>query len=74
MLGTESALPREKSCVIGRWHDNQHTLIRATAWRDAGDQSIMDIAGHVSGPILARYARGAGALTPRSSGGAARPG
>jgi hypothetical protein len=50
----------------------------------AGDQTIMDIAGHVSSKMLARYSHirmeakrdaleVAGAPAPRSTGGAARP-
>lgn len=37
---------------IGRWHDNRHTLITELAESGAGDQTIMDIAGHVSKQML----------------------
>jgi integrase len=39
---------RLKAEVTGRWHDNRHTLITDLAESGAGDQTIMDIAGHVS--------------------------
>ncbi len=39
----------------GRWHDNRHTLITDLAERGAGDQTIMDIAGHVSKQMLKHY-------------------
>ena len=41
--------------VSGRWHDNRHTLITELAERGAGDQTIMDIAGHVSKQMLKHY-------------------
>jgi len=41
--------------VTGRWHDNRHTLITELAERGAGDQTIMDIAGHVSKQMLKHY-------------------
>jgi hypothetical protein len=30
----------------GRWHDTRHTLVTELAESGAGDQTIMDIAGH----------------------------
>ena len=39
----------------GRWHDSRHTLITELAESGAGDQTIMDIAGHVGRRMLARY-------------------
>ena len=39
----------------GRWHDNRHTLITDLAESGAGDQTIMDIAGHVSKQMLKHY-------------------
>ena len=39
---------RTKAMVMGRWHDNRHTLITELAESGAGDQTIMDIAGHAS--------------------------
>ena len=46
---------REKAKVTGRWHDNRHTLITELAESGAGDQTIMDIAGHVSKQMLKHY-------------------
>jgi integrase len=41
--------------VEGRLHDARHTLITELAENGEGDQTIMDIAGHVSKQMLARY-------------------
>jgi hypothetical protein len=41
--------------VKGRWHDNRHTLITELAESGAGDETIMEIAGHVSRQMLSRY-------------------
>jgi len=46
---------RKKAQVKGRWHDNRHTLITDLAESGAGDQTIMDIAGHVSKQMLKHY-------------------
>lgn len=46
---------REKATVSGRWHDNRHTLITELAESGAGDETIMEIAGHVSRQMLSRY-------------------
>ena len=46
---------REKAEVNGRWHDNRHTLITDLAESGASDQTIMDIAGHVSKQMLKHY-------------------
>lgn len=46
---------RENAEVTGRWHDNRHTLITELAESGAGDQTIMDIAGHVSKQMLSHY-------------------
>ena len=46
---------RTKAKVKGRWHDNRHTLITELAESGAGDQTIMDIAGHVSKQMLKHY-------------------
>jgi integrase len=46
---------RTNAKVTGRWHDARHTLITELAESGAGDQTIMDIAGHVSRQMLARY-------------------
>jgi|SRR5579862_6205678 len=46
---------RTKAKVKGRWHDNRHTLVTELAESGAGDQTIMDIAGHVSKAMLKHY-------------------
>jgi hypothetical protein len=46
---------RKKADVTGRWHDNRHTLITDLAESGASDQTIMDIAGHVSKQMLKHY-------------------
>ena len=47
---------RKKAGVSGRWHDNRQTLITELAENGAGDETIMEIAGHVSRQMLSRYA------------------
>ena len=46
---------RKKAGVTGRWHDNRHTLITDLAESGAGDETIRDIAGHVSKQMLTHY-------------------
>jgi integrase len=46
---------RNKAKVVGRWHDNRHTLVTELAESGAGDEVIMSIAGHVSRAMLSRY-------------------
>ena len=46
---------RKKAAVSGRWHDNRHTLITELSESGAGDETIMEIAGHVSRQMLSRY-------------------
>ena len=46
---------REKAKVTCRWHDNRHTLVTELAESGASDQTIMDIAGHVSKQMLKHY-------------------
>jgi integrase len=46
---------RKKADVQGRWHDNRHTLITDLAESGAGDETIRDIAGHVSKQMLKHY-------------------
>jgi integrase len=46
---------RTKAKVEGRWHDNRHTLITDLAESGAGDETIRDIAGHVSKRMLKHY-------------------
>lgn len=43
---------RERAGVSGRLHDSRHTLITELAESGAGDQTIMEIAGHVSRQML----------------------
>jgi integrase len=46
---------KKRAGVQGRWHDTRHTLITELAESGAGDQTIMDIAVHVSRQMLSRY-------------------
>jgi integrase len=46
---------RKKAGVSGRWHDNRHTLVTDLAESGAGDETIRDIAGHVSKQMLKHY-------------------
>ena len=46
---------RDKAKVVGRWHDNRHTLVTELAESGAGDEVIMSIAGQVSRAMLSRY-------------------
>jgi integrase len=46
---------RKKAMVKGRWHDNRHTLITELAESGAGDETIMEIAGHVDRQMLRHY-------------------
>ncbi len=46
---------RDRAGVTGRLHDSRHTLITELAENGAGDQTIMDIAGHVSRQMLKHY-------------------
>ncbi|MCE5309385.1 MAG: site-specific integrase [Acidobacteriales bacterium] len=46
---------RKKAVISGRWHDSRHTLITELAESGAGDETIMEIAGHVSRQMLSRY-------------------
>jgi integrase len=46
---------RAKAGVSGRFHDTRHTLITELGESGAGEQTIMDIAGHVSRQMLSRY-------------------
>jgi len=41
--------------VVGRWHDNRHTLVTELSESGAGDEVIMSIAGHVSRAMLSSY-------------------
>jgi integrase len=46
---------RRKAGVKGRLHDSRHTLVTELAESGAGDQTIKDIAGHVSPQMLKHY-------------------
>lgn len=46
---------RKRTGVNGRLHDARHTLITELAESGAGDETIMDIAGHVSRQMLRHY-------------------
>lgn len=46
---------RTKSKVKGRWHDTRHTLITDLAESGAADETIREIAGHVSPQMLKHY-------------------
>ena len=46
---------KAKANVTGRWHVNRHTLITDLAESGAGDETIRDIAGHVSKQMLKHY-------------------
>jgi len=54
-LKTAWSTVRRKAGVEGRWHDNRHTLITDLAESGAGDETIRDIAGHVSKQMLRHY-------------------
>jgi hypothetical protein len=46
---------RDNAKVVGRWHDNRHTLVTELAESGADDEVIMSIVGHVSRAMLSRY-------------------
>ena len=54
-LKTSWSNVRKAAKVTGRWHDNRHTLITDLAESGAGDETIRDIAGHVSKQMLKHY-------------------
>ncbi len=54
-LKTSWSNVRKTAKVTGRWHDNRHTLITDLAESGAGDETIRDIAGHVSKQMLKHY-------------------
>lgn len=57
MAGDDSSVHITPGCFrnVGRWHDNRHTLITDLAESGAGDETIRDIAGHVSKQMLKHY-------------------
>jgi integrase len=46
---------RKRANVSGRWHDNRHTMITDLCESGAGEQTIRDIAGHVSPRMMKHY-------------------
>lgn len=46
---------RKRAGVTGRLHDTRHTFITELAESGAGDQTIMDLAGHVSPQMVKHY-------------------
>jgi integrase len=46
---------KKKAKVKGRWHDNRHTLITELAEAGTGDETIMQIAGHIDRQMLTHY-------------------
>jgi len=50
------AAVKEDAGITGRWHDNRHTFITDLAESgEAGDETIRDLAGHVSQQMLKHY-------------------
>jgi integrase len=54
-IKTAWANAEERAGVTGRLQDSRHTLITELAESGAGDQTIMDTAGHVSRQMLKHY-------------------
>ncbi len=55
-LKTSWAKVKKDAGVTGRWHDNRHTFITNLAESgEAGDETIRDMAGHVSKQMLKHY-------------------
>jgi integrase len=50
MLKTSCNNMKTRAKVKGRWHDNRHTFITGLA--ESGDETIRDVAGHVSKGML----------------------
>jgi integrase len=77
-LKTSWSNARTKANVQGRWHDNRHTLVTDLAESGAGDETIRDIAGHVSKQMLKHYShirmeakrRALEAIVPKPADGA----
>ena len=50
------AAVKEDAGITGRWHDSRHTFITDLAESgEAGDETIRDLAGHVSQQMLKHY-------------------
>ena len=57
---------RKNTGITGRWHENRHTFITDLAESgEAGDETIRDIAGHVSKQMLKHFAYQHGGEAPR---------
>ena len=55
-LKTSWGKVKKDAGVTGRWHDNRHTFITDLAESgEAGDETIRDMAGHVSKQMLKHY-------------------
>jgi integrase len=54
-LKTSWSNVRKAAKATGRWHYNRHTLITDLAESRAGDETIRDIAGHVSKQMPKHY-------------------
>jgi len=54
---------KKKAVIKGRWHDTRHTLVTELAESGAGNQTIMDIAGHVSRQMNSFWYRVTDSLT-----------
>ena len=52
---TRAVNARDRAGVKGRLHDSRHTLVNEFSEGGASDQTIMDIAGHVSRQMLKHY-------------------
>jgi integrase len=46
---------RKEAKVTGRWHDNRHSLITELAEAGAGEETIIEIAGHVDRQMIRHY-------------------
>ena len=55
-LKTSWANVKKEAGIKGRWHDNRHTFITDLAESgEAADETIQDLAGHVSKRMLKHY-------------------
>jgi hypothetical protein len=54
-VASQQSAMHENADVVGRWHDNRHTLVTELAESGTGDEVIMSITGHVSRAMLSRY-------------------
>ncbi len=54
-LKTSWTTLRRKTGIKTRWHDNRHTLVTKLAESGVGDETVRQIAGHVSQQMLSHY-------------------